>query len=316
MTGWNSDAEDEGEQLWAMGAVTRRTGISEHTLRAWERRFGFPAPVRLDSGHRRYPVEQVRQLVLIQRALEAGHRAGDVVPLPKEQLRELVRTTNTTGSDAPGELASESAWVGELLEAVRAFDQQRVGSLLDREVAQLGVPAFLRERVGPFLQAVGDAWARDELQVRHEHFASSLLENRLWSLRERLERTARGQPVILACLPDEQHGLGLQVAALAVVSAGRQVRVLGPQLPVEEIARASFEVHAAAVALSISIFSIGEELVERTEAQVDELRELLPSSLPLWLGGAGASALARVPARVEVLRTFDDLDAAVASLPP
>jgi len=26
------------DQLWPMGAVTRRTGIGEHTLRAWERR--------------------------------------------------------------------------------------------------------------------------------------------------------------------------------------------------------------------------------------------------------------------------------------
>ena len=59
------DADLEREQLWPMGAVTRRTGIGEHTLRAWERRFGFPDPVRLPSGHRRYPLEQVRRLALI-----------------------------------------------------------------------------------------------------------------------------------------------------------------------------------------------------------------------------------------------------------
>lgn len=315
MAGWNNGAEDDGEQLWAMGAVTRRTGISEHTLRAWERRFGFPDPVRLESGHRRYPAEQVRQLVLIQRALEAGHRAGDVVPLPLDHLRDLVRTT-TTGGQPAGELPSERAWVAELLEAVRAFDQQRLVSLIDREAAQLGVPTFLRERVSPFLQAIGDAWARGDLQVRHEHFASSLLENRLWALREPLERTSAGQPVMLTCLPEELHGLGLEVAALAMVSAGRQVRVLGAQLPVEEIARASSEVNAAAVGLSISIFSIGDDALERTQAQVLELRELLEPGVRLWLGGAGSAALTNLPETVEVLESFDDLDAAVATLSP
>jgi len=41
------------DEMWPMGAVTKRTGITEHTLRAWERRFDFPKPVRLVSGHRR-----------------------------------------------------------------------------------------------------------------------------------------------------------------------------------------------------------------------------------------------------------------------
>ena len=314
MTEWNNGTADDNDQLWAMGAVTRRTGISEHTLRAWERRFGFPVPIRLESGHRRYPAEQVRQLVLIQRALEAGHRAGDVVTLPLEQLQQLVRTASEVHSSV--EPASGSAWTLDLLTAVRSFDQQRVTSLLDREAAQLGIPTFLRERVGPFLQAVGDAWAHGDLQVRHEHFASGLLESRLWALRVPLEATATGAPVVLACLPEELHGLGLQVAALAVVSDGRQVCVLGPQLPVEEIARAAMELRAAAVALSISIFAIEDDALERTHGQVLELRELLPSSTQLWIGGAGAVALSRLPASVELLASFDALDAAVATLPP
>ena len=81
-----AEAAKKNRQLWPMGAVTRRTGISEHTLRAWERRFGFPTPVRLASGHRRYSSEQVRHLLMIAKALEAGHRAGDIVPM---ELRDL-----------------------------------------------------------------------------------------------------------------------------------------------------------------------------------------------------------------------------------
>ena len=45
-------SKDSEAQLWPMGAVARRTGIGEHTLRAWERRFGFPAPHRLESETR------------------------------------------------------------------------------------------------------------------------------------------------------------------------------------------------------------------------------------------------------------------------
>ena len=86
-----SDVVESSRQLWPMGAVTRRTGIGEHTLRAWERRFGFPKPVRLASGHRRFSGDQVQHLLLIAKALESGYRAGDIVPLPFSNARSWTR---------------------------------------------------------------------------------------------------------------------------------------------------------------------------------------------------------------------------------
>jgi MerR family transcriptional regulator, light-induced transcriptional regulator len=58
------------ERTIAIGELAARTGVEEGTLRMWERRYGFPAPQRLPSGHRRYregDVEQV-QRVLRERA--------------------------------------------------------------------------------------------------------------------------------------------------------------------------------------------------------------------------------------------------------
>jgi predicted DNA-binding transcriptional regulator AlpA len=68
----SKEHDGDSDDLWPMGAVTRRLGISEHTLRAWERSFGFPKPVRLPSGHRRYTSDQVRQLQLINRVLRCS----------------------------------------------------------------------------------------------------------------------------------------------------------------------------------------------------------------------------------------------------
>lgn len=38
----------------SIGQLAERTGVPVTTLRAWERRHGFPRPERLPSGHRRY----------------------------------------------------------------------------------------------------------------------------------------------------------------------------------------------------------------------------------------------------------------------
>lgn len=51
----------------SIGDIAARSGVAVGTLRMWEARYGFPAPERLPSGHRRYTerdLEQVRTVVV------------------------------------------------------------------------------------------------------------------------------------------------------------------------------------------------------------------------------------------------------------
>ncbi len=290
-----------------MGAVTRRTGIGEHTLRAWEKRFGFPSPHRLPSGHRRYPAEQVRQLLLINEALRCGYRAGDVVPLARERLEQLLREAGRD-REAAGGPAPE--WMQAILEATLALEGEALAGQLRQAAVALGVGSFLRERVDPMLEEIGEAWARGDLKVHHEHFFSHILEDVLRTIRVPLEASTSGRPVVLATLPVEQHGLGLQMAALAVVAAGRALRLLGPCTPVDEIVEAALAVDAAVVGLSISLYSASGETAE----SVAGLRRRLPQRVRLWLGGAGSGLLGELPVSAEVLESLDDLDRALRRL--
>jgi methanogenic corrinoid protein MtbC1 len=304
-----TDNEKTNQQLWPMGAVTRRTGIGEHTLRAWERRFGFPTPLRLTSGHRRFSGDQVQHLLLIAKALDAGYRAGDIVPLPLVELKQLLQSSGVF--DRTNASGSAEDVVPLAFDACKRFDREALAALLHSEAALLGLPRFLRERVSPLLDAVGEAWGRGEIEIRHEHFFSEVLEDALRRLRAPLETAANGRPVVIATLPNELHGLGLQIVALAIVTAGRSVRVLGPQLPVEEIVQAARALDAAAVGLSVSIFAEPEE----TAREISAVRERLPEEVALWIGGAGSTALHDLPTGVEITASLDDLDRVLMQLP-
>lgn len=306
-------AEGDGDagrdsQLWPMGAVSRRTGVGEHTLRAWERRFGFPDPVRLPSGHRRYPADQVRQLLLIAEALRVGYRAGEVVPLPRERLEELLREAGRV-DDSTGELVPE--WMQRVLDAGRRFDREALSTELARAAATLGVGGFLRERVDPLLEEVGSAWERGDLRVRHEHFITEILEDVLRSVRGSLAPAESGRPVVLANLPGEMHELGLLIAGLVITAAGRREITLGRNTPIQEMVETAATVDAAAIGLSVSIFADPDETVEAVKA----LRELLPTRTRLWLGGAGSRQLEDLPRHVQVLDTLDELERALRDLP-
>lgn len=301
-------AEDSEASRWPMGAVTRRTGIGEHTLRAWERRFGFPAPDRLKSGHRRYPAEQVQHLMLINTALKFGYRAGDIVPLGRNELEELLRDCGVQDEGVPTGITA--GIIDDTIRACTLFDRDALASALNTDASLLGVHRFLRERVVPLLEEIGNAWVQGRIEVRHEHFFSEVLEDTLRGLRSGLESAGKGRPVVLATLPGELHNLGLHIVALAVAAAGRRVRVLGPHLPVNEIVQAADATDAAVAGLSISLFGTHKKTVEA----VRELRGGLRPTTRMWLGGSGAAHLDDLPDGVEIVVTLDDIETGLGSI--
>jgi MerR family transcriptional regulator, light-induced transcriptional regulator len=70
----NLDIESTHDDAAALsiGDVVAATGVGEATLRAWERRFGFPAPRREPSGHRRYSPEEVERIRAVVRERGRG----------------------------------------------------------------------------------------------------------------------------------------------------------------------------------------------------------------------------------------------------
>lgn len=56
----------------SIGDLVAKTGVSEPTLRVWERRYGFPEPQRTGSGHRRYSQDQAALIEHVLVLRDAG----------------------------------------------------------------------------------------------------------------------------------------------------------------------------------------------------------------------------------------------------
>src|SRR5688572_691090 len=174
--------ESETGGLLSIGALSAATGIPVDTIRTWERRYGFPVAERKPSGHRVYALSTVPRLRRIAQAIERGHRAAEVLPASESGLEALLATLPETPAESarPSRStlpASPDSLVDadDLLTAVGAFDAERLKRAFQSDWARLGPLEFLEQRAAPFLRAVGEAWADGSLDVRHEHFASSVL---------------------------------------------------------------------------------------------------------------------------------------------
>jgi methanogenic corrinoid protein MtbC1 len=285
--------------MLSIGALSRATRIPIETLRTWEARYGFPVPERKPSGHRVYPVSSVPRLRRIAEALTRGHRAGEVVPASEQDLAALLHVSGETARSAlPLALPGD---VSDLVALIQAFDADGLTHRLLAEWSRMGPLEFLRARVAPLVNEVGQAWADRRLEVRHEHFLSERVADVLRSVRLPFEERAAGPPIVLATLPGELHGLGLQMAALVLSVSGCRILYLGTDVPVAQIVSLARERHARAVGLSISSATRGRA----SHAHLRRLRELLPKRTALLVGGDGAPEPRR---GVDVFHDLDALD--------
>ncbi len=270
------------------------------TLRAWERRYGFPKPARrADSNRRLYSGDDVVRLVAIQRALAAGYRVGDVIDKSLADLRELA-------SSLP--LAEATGLVDELLAALEQDDVGRVEALLRSAAGSLGHRRFVTEVAQPFAVAVGAGWAGGRFSVRHEHVATECLVTQLRQLLAGYQDVVARPLVLLATLPGEVHTLPLQMVALYLLVLGAKPRLLGGDTPAADLFDMAMALRVDAVGITVTETC---NLIETRKA-VAWLRKKLPARVPIWLGGAGASKLRFDDERTRVVGSWEAIERCVS----
>jgi DNA-binding transcriptional MerR regulator/methylmalonyl-CoA mutase cobalamin-binding subunit len=288
-----------------IGVIAREIGLTKDTLRVWERRYGFPQPLRADGGERLYPPDQIERLKVVKRLLDGGHRPGKIMHLTLDALQRLA------GSATPriGLLPDEA-----LDAMVEMLAGGRVGELrktLAQRLLSFGLGRFVIETAGPLSTAVGDAWASGRLQVYHEHLFSEILQQMLrgaMNLMPDLGRDASARPrVLLTTTPGEQHGLGLLMAESIMTLSGAGCISLGTQTPLLEVCAAAEAQQAEVVALSFSAMMGMQEVW----TNLAELRERLPSRVGIWVGGASAALSRRSLAGVDHVLSLERIDEAV-----
>jgi MerR family transcriptional regulator, light-induced transcriptional regulator len=204
----------ESEPVLRIGELSRRLGVSDHVLRAWERRYGLLRPVRSAGGFRLYSEADAWRIRQMQAQLARGLSAA-------EAARSVLASTEDPGVKVgPGRLpATARELAGTLREALDAFDEQTAQAVLDRLMSDLSVPAVLRDIVLPFLAELGQRWEHGTASIAQEHFASNLIRGRLAGL-ARGWGDGHGPRAILACAPGEMHDLALMIFGIALNRAG------------------------------------------------------------------------------------------------
>src|ERR1700722_8152293 len=276
-----------GAPVLRIGELSRRVGVSEHVLRAWESRYGLLQPGRSAGGFRLYSEADALRVRRMQahlaRGLSAAEAAGEV--LGEDSGARGDPGSGDSGSGDSGQALGPDRvplTVSELSDAfgraLDAFDEPTAQAALDRLLSDLSVPTTLRDAVMPYLAEIGERWARGTGSIGQEHFASNVIRGRLAGL-ARGWGSGHGPRAILACPPGELHDLGLMVFGIVLNRTGWRIDYLGGNTPVEELTRTVAASRPDLVVLTATRTPIFEALA----AQLTELA----GRAPLALAGAG-----------------------------
>jgi DNA-binding transcriptional MerR regulator len=270
-----------------IGELARRTGASPELLRAWERRYGLLRPTRSQGGFRLYTAADEERVRRMREYLARGVAAAEAARLAvdaatsgpdAETTTPVVLAPETTAAAAPTPLQAAAR---ELAGALDRFDEEQAHAVLDRLLAAYRIETILRELLVPYLHDLGERWARGEVSVAQEHFASNLLRGRLLGL-ARGWGQGHGPAAVLACLPGEQHDLGLIAFGITLYRRGWRIIYLGPDTPIATIRQATETIAPDLVVLAGTV-------PEPFAAHASAIAALARQTR-LALGGAGATA--------------------------
>ncbi|MEV6530091.1 MerR family transcriptional regulator [Streptomyces sp. NPDC051639] len=246
------------------GALARRLGVSPTTLRSWDRRYGVGPAVRSDGRHRRWTPQDVAMLEEMCRLTSAGVPPAEAARTARKGVERIPYGPDPAeGAGGLGPQRSQAAGalpLGDVRQECRGLARAAVrldAPAMDDQLASLverhGLVVAWDEVMVPTLHAVGRKWeSSGDRYVEVEHLLSWHISRILHRATEpaRPDAPATGPgPVVLACVPGEQHSLPLQALHAGLAELGLPTRMFGAAVPTEALTAAVRRLGPTAVVL-------------------------------------------------------------------
>jgi DNA-binding transcriptional MerR regulator/methylmalonyl-CoA mutase cobalamin-binding subunit len=232
-------------------------------------------PTRTPKGHRIYTqndIELINRIVgLLDRGIsigQASHSLGKKTVEPAASRQEQA---------SPWLVYQERA-----IDAVVRFDEIHLDSIYNQALALYPIDIVTERLLIPVLITLGKRWESSEGSIAEEHFFGAFMRNKLGARFHHRHKKTSGKKLLVCCLPDEHHEIGVMLFSLAAHDHGYRIVYLGPNMPLQELATTARRAGCDGIVLSGSV-TPQQALLAR------ELPRLVNATeCPVFMGGASS----------------------------
>lgn len=250
--------------------LSQELDIGVDTLRAWERRYGYPTPERDYRGHRSYSTEQLEELKIVKKLQNHGLRPSIIFAMSSLQRKaELSRM-----STVPEEKTS-------VIDQLITSEPELIRRTLTAQFQKLPIDQLIEEHLIPLIIALDHGWTSNRISIAQEHLVSDILISLLSQHIHQHQPQRSPIHLLFLTINGERHKLGLYLSAAMFQQCGVKCTLIHEDLPISEIPELCEKMQATGVALSFS------RHYQDSQARKDlaTLRQLLPAPKVIIAGG-------------------------------
>ncbi|MCK6590550.1 MAG: B12-binding domain-containing protein [Polyangiaceae bacterium] len=260
--------------------MSKLCGVPPATLRAWERRYGVPAPARTASAYRLYGDEDIALISKMRDLVKGGMAAAEAAQTVLAEASRMPPPETHEDEDPFGDAADR------IVDAVVRFDPEGLDKEVNRALGLGSAISIFENTLAPAMREIGNLWHEGTLTVAQEHLASHVIGGTVLHMLRLTQPVGQARRAVLACFADEDHTLGLYGIGLRFASWSFRTLLLGARTPPSAIARVVDSLDPDVVGLSATLVPPAANARELIDAYAEACRSTV------WIvGGAGAQAM-------------------------
>lgn len=305
----------KNQHIYSIKYVSHQTGLNQHLIRVWERRYRVVVPKRTSTNRRLYAEADILRLKLLGKAVSSGHTISQVAGMSSEELMRLINQNSHCNRqmEPDGDKLPDAAYFCELaLASVVEMDIGGLESALSKAAVNLTRPELIADLIVPLCHKIGELWKNGDMKIVNEHLATPVIRAFLWDMLRSTHIAALAPKIVITTPLGQPHELGALTIALTASESGWNPLYFGPSLPSEEIAAAAKFVEARAVALSITHHSDNSRL----NKDLYRLCNYLDGTISLFIGGQNAACcdVSSMPGGIQLVKNIEHFRNALEAL--
>ncbi len=280
---------DEETKKFNIQLAAQMSGLSAHTIRAWEKRYQALTPARNTNGRRLYNPIEIDRLIMLSQLTQLGTSISQIARLPDSELKEIYeKLIKTSDTRADTSVIKQDLDIVEtrkkLLNAVGNYQVDLISQLLSDAKTSLAPRTFALDILEPLISEVKvsrdkglyqDAQAQALFAIAKFHAGNIIYSHFEKGLKSSFK-------IVLTSAEKEHHTFPLLLSALLCCHHKKHFYYLNSNLPAPSIIDAVKATEANLLILSIPTQTHTDEEIVKL---LDEVINSLNSNVKIWLLG-------------------------------